>query len=568
MRGFAAFFLLVMALVAVPQPSQGQDIVIDPKDISAEKIKEGIGDKGFDWLKDQAKDAGKEWIFETGQSETMRQILDAALARANGEGNDKRPNCQGAVMGKASTILTNLNYKTNVQVGAKLALETSAKMIGLATGFGAAAGEGGAINWLIGQYADAAKDQAQESALDAIKKLFTDEKRPQFELYETDGKVGKCDYKLRAVWDIVRGTYKVFISGDCRCELAGNVGVAPQRLGKWWISFEGHLKVTVDTTKKVKTIKWVVLSVDKMDFDAQCDCSKRELKKPFVEKQQLCPPQGAPKPLTPDERAKIEAEIESKNKAREELADKIKDAADELKAAENNLAYDKEHPKAEPEAQKRELEKDQKRIDEAKAEGRKLQAEDAKLQQEIADLKKRLESAGGAVPGPAKSSSGVSYDGDPLAMRMLDVHNTERAAFGAPPVQWNDALAANARSYAEQLARAGRLSHAPRAGRGVERENVNQGMLGWNTDQMLANWLNERRNFVPGTFPNISRTGDWSDAGHYSQMIWPTTTDIGCGLATGSGFQWLVCRYSPGGNRDGQMVGVPLPPELVAVEPC
>jgi hypothetical protein len=40
-------------------------------------------------------------------------------------------------------------------------------------------------------------------------------------------------------------------------------------------------------------------------------------------------------------------------------------------------------------------------------------------------------------------------------------------------------------------------------------------------------------------------------------MIWPTTTDIGCGMDTGGGFNWLVCRYSPGGNKDGKPVGTP-----------
>lgn len=566
MNRLCAVLLLIVAIVATPPAGTAQDIVIGGKDITPETIKEGVSEKGVDWLKDKAKDAGKDWIFETGQSPTMREILDAALKRANGEGNDKRPLCQGAVMGKASSILTNLNYKTNVQLGGKLALETGAKMISLASGFGAAAGEGGAINWLIGQYADAAKDQAKDSAFDAIKKLFTDEKKPQFELFEAEGKDGKCDYKLRAVWDIVHGTYRVFISGDCHCEMVGNVGVAPQRLGKWWISFEGRVKVTVDATKKPKAIKWVVLDVKKMDFDAQCDCSKRELKKPFEEKQAACPAPG--KGLTAEERANIQSEIDAKTAARKEIADKLRDTAGDVQAAESALAYDKAHPKSSPEAQKQELEKDQKRIDAAKAKEYELQAEDAKLLKEINDLKKRLASSGGGASPPAKSSSGVSYEGDPFAMRILNVHNAERAAFGAQPLEWSPALAANARGHAEEMARTGRLAHASRAGRGDERENVNQGMIGWNTDRMMANWLRERTNFVPGAFPNVSRTGRWDDVGHFSQIIWPTTEEVGCGLAAGNGFQWLVCRYSPGGNRDGKTVGVPPPPELVAVEPC
>lgn len=144
----------------------------------------------------------------------------------------------------------------------------------------------------------------------------------------------------------------------------------------------------------------------------------------------------------------------------------------------------------------------------------------------------------------------------PLDQRVLDVHNRERTALGVPPLRWNAGLAARAQDYANQLARTGQLAHASRTGRGIERENLNQGLPGWNTDQMMGNWLKEKRNFTPGTFPNVSRTGNWYDVGHYSQMIWPSTTDIGCGIAQGRRSKWLVCRYSPGGNKDGKPVGM------------
>ena len=147
----------------------------------------------------------------------------------------------------------------------------------------------------------------------------------------------------------------------------------------------------------------------------------------------------------------------------------------------------------------------------------------------------------------------------PFAKEVLAAHNAERARFGAEPLQWNPALEATATSYANEMAKTGRRVHAARAGRGIERENINQGMIHWNTGQMLTNWLQERGKFTPGTFPNVC-SGDWSQCGHYTQMIWPTTTDVGCGMASGSGFKWLVCRYSPGGNKDGQAVGTPASP--------
>lgn len=145
---------------------------------------------------------------------------------------------------------------------------------------------------------------------------------------------------------------------------------------------------------------------------------------------------------------------------------------------------------------------------------------------------------------------------DKTAAALLAYHNQVRVEVGAPPLRWNAALQTSASAYAAELARTGRLAHAPRAGRGIERENLSKGLIGWDAGQMLASWIEEKRDFIPGLFPNVSRTENWYDIGHYSQMIWPETTEIGCGMATGSGYQWLVCRYSPGGNKDGKPVGI------------
>lgn len=146
--------------------------------------------------------------------------------------------------------------------------------------------------------------------------------------------------------------------------------------------------------------------------------------------------------------------------------------------------------------------------------------------------------------------------------RILGIHNKERALYRLLALQWDTQLAAGAMTYAQQLARTGVRVHAPREGRGAVRENLNQGMLGWSPSQMMQNWVRERQDFIPGKYPDVTRTGRWQDVSHYTQMIWPTTTKIGCGLASGSGYQWLVCRYSPGGNKDGMTVG--LNPPVIA----
>jgi hypothetical protein len=77
---------------------------------------------------------------------------------------------------------------------------------------------------------------------------------------------------------------------------------------------------------------------------------------------------------------------------------------------------------------------------------------------------------------------------------------------------------------------------------------------GWSPQQMMGLWLGERRNLMPGIFPNVSRTGDWGDIAHYTQMVWPTTTNLGCAIQPGGAFDWVICRYSPPGNRDGTAI--------------
>jgi hypothetical protein len=138
---------------------------------------------------------------------------------------------------------------------------------------------------------------------------------------------------------------------------------------------------------------------------------------------------------------------------------------------------------------------------------------------------------------------------------ILAVHNRERAAAGVAPLLWDPVLEAAAASYAWELAASGVLRHSNRQARRGTGENLWLGSRGaWPVETMVASWTAERRYFQPGIFPNISRTGNWADAGHYSQMIWPTTTRLGCAIGTSARWDALVCRYAPAGNIDGRRV--------------
>jgi hypothetical protein len=144
---------------------------------------------------------------------------------------------------------------------------------------------------------------------------------------------------------------------------------------------------------------------------------------------------------------------------------------------------------------------------------------------------------------------------DPLAGRMLLVHNRERALLGVPAMVWDPELARSAASYGPALAAIGRLVHSPREGRPGQRENLAMAQHGTMApEQMAGMWVAEKANFVPGLFPAVSRTGNWLDVAHYTQMVWAKTNRVGCALYTSRGWDYLICRYSPPGNTDGRRV--------------
>jgi hypothetical protein len=158
-------------------------------------------------------------------------------------------------------------------------------------------------------------------------------------------------------------------------------------------------------------------------------------------------------------------------------------------------------------------------------------------------------SAVAAPPGLAQVvPGGVLPPG--AAAQILQVHNAERAAVGAAPLRWEEALAASALECAQRLAATRRFRHC---GSG---ENLWMGTAGrFTPTQMAELWAAERRDFLPGTFPRVTRTGNWQDVGHYTQIVWRTTTSLGCAASTGAdGLTRLVCHYAPPGNIQGRPV--------------
>ncbi|HST35214.1 MAG TPA: CAP domain-containing protein, partial [Allosphingosinicella sp.] len=152
-------------------------------------------------------------------------------------------------------------------------------------------------------------------------------------------------------------------------------------------------------------------------------------------------------------------------------------------------------------------------------------------------------------PGPAPERSDMA-----LRAAMLQSHNEARRAVGVGPLVWDAALARDAAAYAREMARTGRFAHAPHVPGAVPQgENLFMGTRGaYSFAEMVQGWVDERRLFRRGRFPDVSRTGRYGDVAHYTQIVWPRTLRVGCALASNRRTDYLACRYSPPGNVVGE----------------
>jgi hypothetical protein len=140
----------------------------------------------------------------------------------------------------------------------------------------------------------------------------------------------------------------------------------------------------------------------------------------------------------------------------------------------------------------------------------------------------------------------------PIEARLLIAHNLERDRVGAPRLRWNSKLAREAQAWADTLASSERFEHS----QSDEGENLWMGTAGrFSAEAMISGFVEEVRHFKAGQFPEVSKTGSWHDVGHYTQLIWPQTREVGCAVSRASKDEVLVCRYFPAGNVIGEKIG-------------
>jgi Cysteine-rich secretory protein family len=157
-------------------------------------------------------------------------------------------------------------------------------------------------------------------------------------------------------------------------------------------------------------------------------------------------------------------------------------------------------------------------------------------------------------PTPMSKLAQSSITQSSISEEILNAHNQYRLEVDVPFLIWSEALASDAQDWANHLAALGgqTLEHAENTGQG---ENLWMGTSGFfSPTEMVSSWGEEQQYFQGGTFPDVSSTGNWFDVGHYTQLVWRKTTEVGCGIATAGGNDIFVCRYNPPGNFMGEPV--------------
>ncbi|WP_158839002.1 CAP domain-containing protein [Streptomyces sp. NRRL S-1022] len=179
------------------------------------------------------------------------------------------------------------------------------------------------------------------------------------------------------------------------------------------------------------------------------------------------------------------------------------------------------------------------------------------------------------LTSPSQAQTGSQFT-DAERNAVLARHNQERQAVGVPPLVWSNQLAADAQAWANL----GTGQHSdPKQGQRPADQNENL-YQAWGTPtpprdsiarDAAASWASERQYYDADPNKKIDLAHAVNDQdpakrtnvyrwGHYTQMVWSSTREVGCGIKQGApkpNGWFVVCRYRPAGNIDGQ---TPYPP--------
>ncbi|XP_020228108.1 pathogenesis-related protein PR-1 [Cajanus cajan] len=134
-----------------------------------------------------------------------------------------------------------------------------------------------------------------------------------------------------------------------------------------------------------------------------------------------------------------------------------------------------------------------------------------------------------------------------FASQFLVPQNAARALVRLRPLVWDPKLTRYAQWYANQRRNDCALHHS----NGPYGENIFWGSgTGWKPAQAVSAWVEERQwyNYAQNS------CADGQMCGHYTQVVWRSTTKVGCASVVCSGGKgtFITCNYDPPGNYYGE----------------
>lgn len=142
---------------------------------------------------------------------------------------------------------------------------------------------------------------------------------------------------------------------------------------------------------------------------------------------------------------------------------------------------------------------------------------------------------------------------------IIQTHNKWRNAVKVPSLTWSDELAKSAQGYADKLKNTQhcQMVHSHTNGIGenlfwaspVRYSNGTSAVQAVTGTQVVDDWGKEKQDYNYQI--NTCKKGKM--CGHYTQVVWAGTKQVGCGRAVcDDKSQVWVCQYSPAGNYVGQ----------------
>ncbi len=149
---------------------------------------------------------------------------------------------------------------------------------------------------------------------------------------------------------------------------------------------------------------------------------------------------------------------------------------------------------------------------------------------------------------------------DFAADEMLAAHNRWRESVGAPALTYSNTLAASAQEWANHLKQNNQCQMRHSKPDSQYGENLYWASAVVWTDgkrelqqvkprEVVDEWGNERADYNYKT----NRCAAGKMCGHYTQVIWKSTTTVGCAVAVCDSLEQVwVCQYQPPGNWVGE----------------